>query len=302
MTRRIFTDEEQTIDHDSPLPPRKGAQIERTGDPNTDQALERKTRYSELLPYGTDISPSWSEIWVTHVAEVERSAGYAICGSRLRETEVEQMIRGERLTREESESDPLSVVCRFTAGLNTAHPGAGRCHRHGGNTDPSAKFSLLSHSSLSPRVREFFESEALLDLRGAIGVVWAAADALMGDGEDEDDISTRMSSADAASLGALMTRIGNLTKQHNEIMEKRKITIEVPEFIAWAEHFYELAIRHIMDGEKDVQAFLQEAQSYYNATVTLTVGLTPTGNRNSEVNPFGSNSTPEVLRSGESER
>jgi len=186
------------------------------------------------------------------------------------------------------------VVCRFKAGLNTSHPGNGRCHRHGGNTDPGAKFSLLSHSGLSPRVREFFESEDLLDLRGAIATVWAAADALIG--EDGD-----VGMAYATDLAALMTRVGNLTKQHNEIMEKRKITIEVPEFIGWAEHLYELAIRYIMDGEKDVQGFLQEAKSYYNATVTLTVGLTSSGDSDPKVQPFGPDPSSEVLRSGESE-
>lgn len=288
MTRRIFTEEEPESAALVPVP------SERTGQKSLDSAIERKTRYEGLLPYGTDIESSWSEIWVTHVAEVEKVVGYAVCGSRLREQELEQMIRGEKITEEQVEDDPLVSVCRFKAGLNTSHPGAGRCHRHGGNTDPSAKFSLLSHSTLSPRVREFFESEDLLDLRGAIAAVWAAADALIG--EDGD-----VGMAYATDLGSLMTRVGNLTKQHNDIMEKRKITIEVPEFIAWAEHFYELAIRYIMDGEKDVQGFLQEAQSYYNATVTLTVGLSPDGNSRAKSHPFGGDSPSEVLRSGKSE-
>lgn len=294
MTKRIFTEEEDTTVKVTSLPARRATQIERTGDKNHDQQLERKTRYQGLLPYGTDINASWSEQWVTHVAEVEKRAGYAVCGSRLRETEIDQLIRGEKITEDEAQTDPLVVVCRFKAGLNTSHPGTGRCHRHGGNTDPSDKFSLLSHSTLSPRVREFFESEDLLDLRGAIGLVWAAADSLMGDEGDVD-------AARVQELGSLMTRVGNLTKQHNDIMEKRKITIEVPEFIAWAEHLYELAIRYIMDGEKDVQGFLQEAQSYYNATVTLTVGITPNGNSDPAVQPFSADPPPEVLRSGESE-
>ena len=298
MSSRIFTDEEDTSDSELPLAIRRAPEIQRTGNPDVDAAVERKVRYSNLLPYGTDVGASWSEAWVTNVAEVEKRLGYAICGSRLRETEVAQLVRGEKFTEEQAEHDPLVAVCRFKAGLNTAHPGNGRCHRHGGDTDPGAKFALLSHSALSPRVREFFESPELLDLRGAIAVCWASADALMGDGGGDDPDIT---ASDTAALGTLMTRIGTLTKQHNDIMEKRKITIEVPEFISWAEHFYELAIRHIMDGEKDVQGFLQEAQSYYNATVTLTVGLTPTGNRDSEVNPFGSNSTSEVLRPGEPE-
>ena len=292
--RRIFTDEEDTTEGVTPLPVKRATQVERTGDLSVDAQLERKIRYRDLLPYGTDIGASWSEEWVTHVAEVEKTAGYAICGSRLRETEVAQLVRGEKITEEESETDPLAVVCRFKAGLNTSHPGVGRCHRHGGNTDPTDKFSLLSHSSLSPRVREFFESEDLLDLRGAIATVWAAADALIGDDEE-------VGPTYATDLGSLMTRVGNLTKQHNEIMEKRKITIEVPEFIGWAEHLYELAIRYIMDGEKDVQGFLQEAKSYYNATVTLTVGLTSGGDSDPKVQPFGPDPTPEVLRSGESE-
>ena len=56
-----------------------------------------------------------------------------------------------------------------------------------------------------------------------------------------------------------------------------------------------------MDGEKDVQGFLQEAKSYYNATVTLTVGLTPNGNSDPKVQPFGPDPSPEILRSGEPE-
>ena len=211
------------------------------------------------------------------VAEVEKAAGYAICGNRLRESEVQKLIKGEKITEEESVENPLVQVCKFKAGLETSHPGNGRCYRHGGNTDPSAKFSLLSHSSLSPRVREFFESEDLLDLRGAIGLIWAGADALMGENGDVDP-------ARVQELGSLMSRVGNLTKQHNDIMEKRKITIEVPEFIAWAEHFYELAIRYIQEGEKNVQGFLSEAESYYNATVTLKVGLSGSGNSDTKIN------------------
>jgi hypothetical protein len=292
MTDRIFIEEES--DSVALVPIVKERRTARTGDRDVDRKIERKTRYADLLPYGTDLEASWSEEWVNYVAVVERSAGHAVCGSRLRETELEQLVRAEKITEEQIEDDPLVQVCRFKAGLNTSHPGDGRCHRHGGSTDPSDKFSLLSHSTLSPRVREFFESDELLDLRGAIGLVWAGADALMGEDGAVDP-------ARVQELGALMTRVGNLTKQHNDIMEKRKITIEVPEFIAWAEHFYELAIRYIMDGEKDVQGFLQEAQSYYNATVTLTVGLSPDGNSRPKSNPFGGDPSSEVLRSGESE-
>jgi len=267
MTNRIFTEEKP---ESSELVPFRKQRNERTGDPGTDRAVERKSRYQNLLPYGTEAASSWSEQWVTYVAEAEKAAGYAICGSRLRENELEQLIKGGKITEEESAENPLVQVCKFKAGLETSHPGSGRCYRHGGSTDPSDKFSLLSHSSLSPRVREFFEADELLDLRGAIGLIWAGADALMGENGDVDP-------ARVQELGSLMTRVGNLTKQHNDIMEKRKITIEVPEFIAWAEHFYELAIRYIQDGEKDVQGFLSEAQSYYNATVTLKVGLDGSG-------------------------
>jgi len=290
VEKRIFTEEEDTsVEPVTPLPVKRATLPERNQ--TTDAQI---ARYRDLLPYGTDIGDSWSEIWVTQVAEVEKTAGYAICGSRLRETEVDQMVESEKMTQEEADTNPLSVVCRFKAGLETSHPGSGRCYRHGGSTDPGDMFSLLKHSTLSPRVREFFESEDLLDLRGAIATVWASADALIGtDGE--------VGMAYANDLAALMTRVGNLTKQHNDIMEKREITIEVPEFISWAEHLYELAIRYIQDGEKDVQGFLQEAQSYYNATVTLTVGLTPTGDSNSKERPFSSDSASEVLRPSQSE-
>lgn len=274
MAGRIFTEEDP---ESAELVPLRTNRTERTDDFDTDRAIERQTRYQDLLPYGTEPAASWSRQWVTYVAEVEKVAGYAICGNRLRESEVQQLIKGEKITEEESVENPLVQVCKFKAGLDTSHPGNGRCYRHGGSTDPSDKFSLLSHSTLSPRVREFFESEELLDLRGAIAVVWAAADAILGiEGEE-------VVASSAVDLGALMTRVGNLTKQHNDIMEKRKITIEVPEFIAWAEHFYELAIRYIQDGEKNVQGFLSEAQSYYNATVTLKVGLGGSGNSDTKI-------------------
>ncbi len=274
MAGRIFTEEDPEA---AELVPLRTNRNERTDDFDTDRAIERQTRYQDLLPYGTEPAAAWPRQWVIYVAEVEKAAGYAICGNRLRESEVQELIKGEKITEEESVENPLIQVCKFKAGLDTSHPGNGRCYRHGGSTDASDKFSLLSHSTLSPRVREFFESEELLDLRGAIAVVWAAADAILGlEGEE-------VVASSAVDLGALMTRVGNLTKQHNDIMEKRKITIEVPEFIAWAEHFYELAIRYIQDGEKNVQGFLSEAQSYYNATVTLKVGLGGSGNSDTKI-------------------
>lgn len=296
MAERVFVDEEETLDRDTPLPVRSGVRSVAT--PNRVQSqLDRQKQYADILPYGTLVAETWSPQWVSYVSQVERQQGYAICGSKRSESDIDRMIRAEKFDREETEHDPLLWVCTFKAGLNTAHVGEGRCHMHGGNSSPLAKFSLIQNADFSYRVREYFEQEDLTDLRGAIAMVWAAANAILeGVGEGET-----MSMERSKEVGALMTRVGNLTKQHNEIIDKRKLSIEVPEFISWAEHLYELAVKYILDGSKDVQGFLKEAQSYVNATVTLAVGINPDGNSHRTSQPRGSDSVAEVLRPGRSE-
>lgn len=285
MTDRTFIEEEDTVIEGVPLPVKRRDPSSPYESGDLRREMERQAQYADLLPYGTTVGHNWSHDWITRVSKVEKDKGYAICGAKLRSTELATLVRTGKIEQEQADTDPTTHVCTFKAGLDTAHPGEGRCFRHGGNQSPTAKFSLLRHSNLSPRVREFFESEDLMDLRSAISVIWASVDDVLGDGTDEDE-DPKMTMDRAKEVGSLMSRVGNLVKQHNEIMEKRKITIDVPEFIAWAEHFYELAIRYIMEGEKDIQGFLQEAQSYYNATVTLSLGLTPTGDSSGKVHPF----------------
>lgn len=297
MDDRTFIAEVDTVERVTPLPVRRDTPRPSLPTRELQTALERQEQYAALLPYGTTVSPSWTDTWVTYVSEVERQQQYAICGARRSDADIDSLIRAGKVDPEAATHDPLTAVCTHKAGLRTAHPGEGRCYKHGGNSSPTAKFSLLSQSSLSKQVREFFESEELLDLRGAIATTWAAADAIQRNAEDEGGMNTTA----AKEIGALMSRIGNLTKQHNEIMEKRKISIEVPEFIAWAEHFYELAVKYILDGEKDVRGFLQEAQSYYNATVTLKVGIDNSGDGHRAGNPFSGDQASEVLGSGSSE-
>lgn len=79
----------------------------------------------------------------------------------------------------------------------------------------------------------------------------------------------------AEKIGNLMSKVGTLTKQHNDITASKQITIEVPEFMAWAEFFYELAIGYINEGDKNVAGFLADAQRFFDATVSLTLGTTP---------------------------
>jgi len=107
--------------------------------------------------------------------------------------------------------------------------------------------------------------EELLDLRVAIGLIYAALDEQLGEGAEID-------SDVAQEIGNLMTKVGQPVKIHNEIVSQKKIAIEVPEFMAWAEFFYELAIGYIESGKGDVHGFLTDAGQFFNATVTLTIG------------------------------
>lgn len=245
-----------------------------------------------VLAYGTTVDDAWDDHWLDLVRATEKTIGHSICGARRTEVDMDSLVRSGKLEEEDLELDE-AWVCSIKAGLETQHPGQGRCFKHGGNVDPRSGFAMVSDPILSGRIHEFLENDVLLDLRGAIALVWTAADAIT-EGTEGD-----MSLNQAKEIGSLMSRVGNLTKQHNEIMEKRKIQIEVPEFIAWAEHFYELAIKYILDGEKDIQGFLTEAKSYYDATVTIKVGLDGSGDSHRAGHPFGGDEAQPVLGPGE---
>lgn len=257
--------------------------------------LPAKPRTS-LLAYGTVVEEEWDDAWLALVTEAEKKQGHSICGARRNHADVDGMIRTGKLTDADYDIEK-SWVCTNKAGLETQHQGQGRCYRHGGNTSPGSKFSFINQPEFSSRVHNYFEAEGLLDLRGAIATLWVAANSITDKSENGEAISVN----DAKELGSLMSRIGAITKQHHEIMEKRKISIEVPEFIAWAEHFYELAIKYILGGEKDIQGFLAEAKSYYDATVTIKVGLDAAGDGNRASHPFSGDSAQPVLGSGSAE-
>jgi hypothetical protein len=199
----------------------------------------------------------------------EEKMDRAVCGARRQSETMKNEINAGNLTYEDLENDPVLLVCKSPSGFMTDHPGEGRCKEHGGNLDrgttKTGRFSLLKHNKLAPRVDEYFEREELTDLRGAIGLIYAALDEALG---EEQEISMER----ATDIGNLMSKVGTLTKQHNDITASKQITIEVPEFMAWAEFFYELAIRYIDEGEGNVAGFLGEAQTFFNATVSLTLG------------------------------
>lgn len=224
-------------------------------------------RYGHLLPHGTTVSPEWTEEWIRKVIEAEKKQGYAICGAKRRTKD---------MTLEDIESaDPTTLVCKRRAGWDTEHTGEGRCRTHGGNSSITnvkhGGYSLLKHNKLGPRVQEFFENEQMMDITTAIATTYAAADAML---EDEEEISP----ATAEKIAAMMTRVANMIKQHNDIQEKRRIAIGVPEFMSWAEFFYELAVKHILEAGGDPAPFLRDAQTFYDRTVTIVVG--PEAGRN----------------------
>lgn len=247
-----------------------------------------------LLPYGTVVQKEWGSEWIERVQRAEKEKGKSICGARRNDADMDGLWRKGKITEEDMERED-NWVCTNRAGAETQHEGRGLCYRHGGN-DSGGRFSLVSSPEFSSRVHNFFEDDTLLDLRGAVSMLWVAANSIT---ENNDD--GELSLNQAKELSAIMSRIGNLVKQHNEIMEKRKVSIEIPEFIAWAEHFYELAIKYILDGEKDVQGFLSEAKSYYDATVTIKVGLDGSGNSNRESHPFSGDEAQPILGPGISE-
>lgn len=263
-TPATFFDKEDTVDPEILPPP-----------PITDEVVvprdmdpERRI-YSHVFQHGTTLSDEWDEPWTRLVVEAEADQGRAICGAKRRAEDLED----QDMTAEEVLANPLLLVCKSTAGVGTDHPGEGRCILHGGmlhlGTVRTGRFSLLKHNKLAPRVAEFLEAEELLDTRNAIAVIYASLDAVLGEGDGEYGEITPQR---AQEIGNLMTKVGALTKIHNEIVSNKQINIEVPEFMGWAEYFYELAIKFIAEGKGDVNGFLTEAQQFFNATVSLTIG------------------------------
>ena len=270
MSSPTFLDiigDDATDDGDLPPPPIPDVVREDPLPPTKSPASRASDNYGHLLK--TIPSETWDDDWVRLVMAAEEEKGRAVCGARRTSVVLKDAVLDGRFTYEDLENDPVIMVCKSPSGYKTDHPGEGRCIDHGGNLDrgtvKTGRFSLLSHNKLAPRVGEYFESEQLTDLRGAIGIIYAALDEALG---EEGEISMER----ATEIGNLMSKVGTLTKQHNDITASKQITIEVPEFIAWAEFFYELAIRYIDEGEANVAGFLGEAQAFFNATVSLTLG------------------------------
>lgn len=262
-----FIDIEDTTDPTVLPPPPVTDKVIETG-PKKDVGPILQDRYGHLLPHGTLIAKTWDESWIRKVIEVEKSKGYAICGAKRKTTDMS-------LNDIESE-EPAKLVCKRRAGWDTPHTGEGRCRTHGGIASVAntihGGYSLIKHNKLGPRIEEFFTNEKMMDITTAIATTYAAADAMM---EGEEDITPQR----AIDLAAMMTRIANMIKQHNDIQEKRRISIEVPEFMAWAEYFYELAVKHILQAGGDPAPFLRDAQTFYDRTVTIVVGAQAGGNR-----------------------
>lgn len=261
-----FIDLENTEDPTVLPPPPVTDKVIAVG-PKKDGGPITQERYGHLLPHGTLVAATWDEQWIRKVIEVEKMKGFAICGAKRRTAD---------LSLEDIEAaDPATLVCKRRAGWDTAHTGEGRCRTHGGNTSTAntthGGYSLIKHNKLGPRIEEFFTNEKMMDITTAIATTYAAADAMM---EDETEITAQR----AMDLAAMMTRIANMIKQHNDIQEKRRISIEVPEFIAWAEYFYELSVKHILQAGGDPAPFLRDAQTFYDRTVTIVVG--PQAGRN----------------------
>lgn len=288
---------------DLPAPPLPDTSVVIEATAPTFPAQQAKQKYGHLLK--TTPSETWTEDWVRLVIVVEEERGMAVCGARHTSLSIKEDINNGRVTYEDLDENPSLLVCRSPAGFKTDHAGEGRCKDHGGNlhkgTLRTGRFSLISHNKLAPRVDEYFESEQLTDLRGAIGIIYASLDEALG--EDQEISMER-----ATEIANLMSKVGTLTKQHNDITASKQITIEVPEFITWAEYFYELAIRYIDEGEGNVSGFLGEAQTFFNATVSLTLGpasavvlpasLEVGGDSDGEVGPSSGVEVAGVLRTG----
>lgn len=214
------------------------------------KTLSRDTPTKKYTPMGTIISSQrWSDEHIEALILLEEELGHSICGARTKNFE--------------------GRPCRHLPGYMTPHAGEGRCRWHGGlKPIKTGKFSLLKHYDLNAKVNAFLDSSEMMDIRSAIGTIWATIDTLL----EEEGVIT----ADRAQdIVAAMGRIGTLIKQHHDITEGQKIMIEVPQFMEWAEHLYELAIKFILEGTGDVRGFLSEAQGYYSSAVAIVTGDSP---------------------------
>lgn len=243
--------------------------------PGKDSAVRAEERYRHLLPFGTTISTDWSDEWVKKVIKAEEAQGYAICGAR-RST-------ADMSLEEIQAADPITLVCKRRAGWGT-DVSEGRCKDHGGGghlaKGQTGQTSILKHRRLSERVNAFYEDDKLMDIRSAVATIWAAADAML---EGDDEITPSR----AVEIAGMMQKIANMTKQYEDIQERRRISIGVPEFMQWADYFYELAVRHIQEAGGDPALFLRDAQQFYDRTVTIVVGADAGRVRLGEGGPVG---------------
>ncbi len=209
---------------------------------------------TQTTPGGTIVARDWPEDHIDRVIQVEAELGYAICGARA-------------VGREDE--DGVRWPCRHRAGFGTEHFGEGRCKFHGGASKPKhGKYSMLRHYDLAERVGQFFDNPELMDIRTAVSTSYAALDTML----EEDAV---ISPERAQEIIMSMARIGTLIKQHHDITEGQKIMIEVPQFMEWSEHLYELAIKYLLAANGDVRGFLAEAQQYYSGAIAIVTGDSP---------------------------
>jgi len=219
----------------------------------------------QTTPGGTIISREWPQDHLQRVIDLEAELGYPICGARTQNLDPEL---GHKLP------------CRHRAGFGTEHYGEGRCKFHGGGAVPKhGRYSVLRHYDLAERVTMFFDNQELMDIRTAVATSYAALDTML----EEDAL---ISPERAQEIITAMARIGTMIKQHHDITEGQKIMIEVPQFMEWSEHLYELAIKYLLAANGDVRGFLAEAQQYYSSAIAIVTGDRPPA--------FGDGSTHEA--------
>lgn len=233
--------------------------------------------YPKLLPYGTMIASSWEPEYIELVREVEAQKKFPICGGK-------KKYRTER--------PDMPGVCKQPAGSGTDHPGEGRCVRHDSRPHrlTTGRSSMFSNRRLSFKMEEYLQSQEIMDIRNAVAAAWAVLDEVLG--ENETITPDR-----AQDVVASLSRIGTLIKQHNDITEGQRLVIEVPQFMAWAEHLYTLALSYIQAAGGDTRGFLSEAQSYYTSAIGSVVGG---GFGSPALGPGDSDEAEDVLRPGES--
>lgn len=214
----------------------------------------------EVMPYGTGISPSWQPEWVEHVTEYEAIVKRPICGAHRTPGKIAE------LTDEEKAADRYHDLCKSPAGARTDHLGEGRCAFHGGNNAAGSKTTLLRNQNIAWKIQALAEDPDIADTSRAIATAWAAIDASLH--EDEDITPER-----AMQIVGAMSKIGTLNKQHNDIQSSKKLTIDIHEFMVWAEHLYEMAIKYIAGRDGNVAGFISEAESFFSGTIQSITGV-----------------------------